>query len=124
MLRIQKINNARRLRRKQHIRKIITGTAEKPRFTVSKSILHVYGQLIDDVAGVTLVAASTLDKETRNLINAKMTMTEKCKIVGEQLAKRAKEKNITQVSFDRNGYLYHGRIKTIADAARNGGLEF
>lgn len=124
MLRIQKVNKARKIRRKKHIRKSISGTAERPRFTVTRSSMHVYGQLINDVEGVTLVSASTLDKETRSLVTPKMTMIEKCKLVGEQIAKRAKEKNIKVVSFDRNGYLYHGRIKTIADAARNGGLDF
>lgn len=124
MLRIQKINKARKLRRKKHIRKSINGTADRPRFTVTKSLLHVYGQLIDDVDGVTMVSASTLDKEIRSLLKPEMTMMEKCKLVGENIAKRALEKNIKVVSFDRNGYLYHGRIKAIADAARNGGLEF
>lgn len=124
MLRIQKINKARKLRRKKHIRKSITGTAERPRFTVSKSLNHIYGQLIDDVSGRTLVAGSSLDTEMRKLIKPDMPMMEICKVVGEEIAKRAKEQNINFVSFDRNGYLYHGRIKALADAARKGGLEF
>jgi len=124
MLRIQKINKARKLRRKKHIRKSITGTAERPRFTVSKSLNHIYGQLIDDVSGRTLVAGSSLDTEMRKLIKPDMPMMEICKVVGEEIAKRAKEQNINVVSFDRNGYLYHGRIKALADAARKGGLEF
>jgi large subunit ribosomal protein L18 len=124
MLRVQRINKARRLRRKKHIRKTITGTAEKPRFTITKSLNHIYGQLIDDVTGSTLVSASSIDKELKAQIKSDMKMMEICKLVGENLAKRALEKNIKNVSFDRNGYLYHGRIKATADAARKGGLEF
>ena len=101
------------------IRKIVSGTAEHPRMTVFRSNKQIYVQFIDDLAGVTLATASSLDKEAagKNKIDV-------AALVGKLAAKRAIEKGISTVSFDRNGYLYHGRVKMLADAAREGGLKF
>ena len=116
---------ARRLnRRRMQIRKKISGTSEKGRLTVFKSLNHIYVQIIDDVTGVTLAASSTLDKEVKSLIEPKTPKIQKSKLVGNSIARKAKEKGITTVVFDRNGYLYHGRIKALAEAAREGGLLF
>lgn len=113
-----------RERSKTKIRKKVFGTAEKPRLTVYRSLNHVYAQVIDDSNGTTLVSASTLSKElTENLAKAKGKI-EKGKLVGSFLAKKAIEKNISTIIFDRNGYRYHGRIQAIADGAREGGLKF
>ena len=113
--------NAVRKRRHARVRKKIFGTAERPRLNVFRSNKHIYAQIIDDMKAVTLVSASTLDKEfdlesTGNI--------EAAKKVGELVAKRASEKGIKKVVFDRGGYLYHGRVKALADAAREAGLEF
>ena len=109
-----------RLRRKAHIRKSVAGTAERPRLTVFRSAKHIYAQIIDDVAGVTLASASTLafrdDGATGNRDGATK--------VGEAIAQAALSKNIDKVVFDRNGYLYHGRIAALAAAARDAGLNF
>ena len=105
------------------IRKIVSGTAEHPRMTVFRSNKQIYVQFIDDLAGVTLATASSLDKE----IAADAAGKNKCEIaalVGKLAAARATAKGISTVSFDRNGYLYHGRVKMLADAAREGGLKF
>ena len=113
----------RRERIKRRIRKIVSGTAEQPRMTVFRSNKQIYIQLIDDVAGVTLASASSTDKE----VAEKSQGLNKCQIsalVGKLIAERSIQKGITAVSFDRNGYLYHGRVKTLADAAREGGLKF
>lgn len=120
----QEIKQKRRIRRKFHIRKRIKGTAERPRLTVTKSHKHFYAQIIDDANGMTLVAASTLAKDVRDLMKPDMTKTDNSKFVGEAIAKKAIEKGIKKVAFDRNGYLYHGRIKAFADSARKSGLEF
>ena len=111
------------LRRKKRVRKKIRGTPERPRLCVYRSLKHIYAQIIDDVAGRTLVAASTLDKEIRDSI-AGMKKTEQAKEVGKLIAKKALEKGIKKVVFDRNGFLYHGRVKALAEGAREGGLEF
>lgn len=123
-MRIQKLKLKRRLRRKHSVRKQIYGTQERPRLTLTRSGIHIYAQLINDDEGVTLVSASTLDKELKGRISTGMKKIEKSKLVGSELAKRALEANIKKVVFDRNGYLYHGRIKALADAARETGLEF
>ena len=105
------------------IRKIVNGTPEQPRMTVFRSNKQIYVQFIDDLAGVTLATASSLDKE----VVAEATGKNKCEVaalVGKLAAARAIEKGISTVAFDRNGYLYHGRVKMLADAAREGGLKF
>ena len=109
-------------RRKVRIRKKVFGTAERPRLSVFRSAKHVYAQVIDDEKGVTLATMSTLGKEQRGKVTGKKV--DKATHVGEALAKECKAKNITKVVFDRNGYMYHGRVKAIADGARKGGLEF
>ena len=115
--------NAKRLARHQRVRKNLSGTPEMPRLNVYKSTTHIYAQLIDDVNGVTLVSASTMDKEVSKLVE-NLTKKEQAKIVGEQIAKRALEKGINKIVFDRGGYLYTGRVKELADGARSAGLEF
>ncbi|MBP1663560.1 MAG: ribosomal protein [Bacteroidetes bacterium] len=108
----------RRIRIKAHIRTKISGTAEKPRLTVFRSNTQIYAQIIDDVKGVTLAAASSLGSKE------KITKTEQAAVVGKLIAKNALEAGVKEVVFDRNGYLYHGRVKQLADAAREGGLKF
>lgn len=110
-----------RTRQKRHarVRSRISGTAKRPRLNVFRSNVNIYAQLIDDVAGVTLASASTLNKD-----NQSGTKTEQAKKVGLALAKAAAEKGISEVVFDRGGYLYHGRIQALADGAREGGLKF
>ena len=105
------------------IRKVVNGTAAQPRMTVYRSNKQIYVQFVDDVAGVTLAAASSLDKEVAAEATGK-TPSETAAMVGKLAAKRAVDKGIERVAFDRNGYLYHGRVKTLADAAREGGLKF
>jgi large subunit ribosomal protein L18 len=109
----------RRNRIKKRIRKIITGTAAKPRMSVFRSNKEISVQLIDDVAGVTLVAASS-----QSLKDAKGTKIEVAGAVGKAVAEKAAKAGIETVAFDRNGYLYHGRVKALADGAREGGLKF
>jgi large subunit ribosomal protein L18 len=114
---------AQRLKRKVRIRQSVYGTAERPRLSVFKSGKHMYAQVIDDMEGKTLVSASTVSKalktETKDL-----KPVDAAKRVGEAVADACKAKNITKVVFDRNGYIYHGRVKTLADAARERGLSF
>lgn len=109
-----------RIRRKRGIRKKIYGSADRPRISVKKSLKFISAQLVDDDKGVTLVSASTMEKDFKE----KGKSVEAAKFVGEQLAKRAAEKNIKKAVFDRNGYPYHGKVKALADAARENGLEF
>ena len=111
-----------KLRKKRHlrIRNRISGTAECPRLNVFRSNKHIYAQLIDDVAGVTLARASTLDEN----VSEDATKVEQAAAVGKAIAEAAKAKNISAVVFDRSGYLYHGRVQALADAARENGLEF
>ena len=109
-----------RARRHARVRRKISGTAERPRLCVYRSNTNLYVQVIDDVAGKTLVSASTLDKEGKT----KYANKEAAKEVGALIAKRALEKNIKDVVFDRGGYIYHGVVKELAEAARNGGLNF
>ncbi|MEA4868920.1 MAG: 50S ribosomal protein L18 [Bacteroidia bacterium] len=113
----------RRERIRMRIRKVVNGTAEQPRMCVFRSNKQIYVQLINDVDGVTLAAASSIDKEIAAECKGKPG-TEIAKIVGKLAAKRATEKGISKVAFDRGGYLYHGRVKCLADAAREGGLIF
>ena len=111
-------------RRKRHIRKSVYGTKDAYRMTVTRSLKHVYAQIIDDDEGKTLVAASTLDKDVRGMIKPEMKKSDISKLVGETIAKRAIAADIKKVVFDRNGFLFHGRVKALADAARKAGLEF
>lgn len=115
--------NKARLKRHLRVRKKIQGTAERPRLNVYRSAKHIYAQIIDDVAGVTLASASTVDKELSKEIGNGGNV-ESARKVGELIAKRGKEKGVKNVVFDRGGYLYHGRIQALADAAREAGLEF
>jgi large subunit ribosomal protein L18 len=119
----QKAKAKARLRRRQHVRRRIVGTTERPRLTVFRSSKHIYAQLIDDLAGRTLAAASSLSPEVHKDLpyggNVKAA-----KAVGKRLAEVAKEKGIQKAAFDRGHYRYHGRIKALADAAREGGLQF
>lgn len=112
--------NAARLRRHKRVRGKITGTPERPRLDVFRSNLHIYAQIIDDVNGVTLCAASTVEKEFTGSGSNKEAARE----IGKTIAKRAAEKGITDVVFDRGGYIFHGRVKELADGAREGGLNF
>lgn len=114
-------SNEARLRRHARVRKKVFGTAERPRLNVYRSLKHIYAQIIDDEAGKTLVAASSLDKELRNMYGGNK---EAAREVGKLVAKKALEKGIKKVVFDRGGYLYHGRVKELADGAREGGLDF
>lgn len=111
---------AARLKRHKRVRAKISGTAECPRLNVFRSLQHIYAQLIDDVAGVTLVSASSTEKDFTNYGGNK----EAAKAVGMLLAERAKEKNINDVVFDRGGYVYTGRVAALAEGAREGGLNF
>lgn len=115
--------NVLRLQRHARSRKILRGTQRRPRLSVFRSLQHIYAQIIDDTKGLTLVAASTLDPELRPQVKSqKKTATGV--LVGELLARRARDKGITAVVFDRGGFKYHGRIKALADAARKAGLQF
>lgn len=113
----------RRARIKMRIRKIVSGTAERPRMSVYRSNKQIYVQLIDDATGVTLVAASSADKEVAEKV-AGLNKSQVSALVGKLAAERSLQKGISEVAFDRNGYLYHGRVKMLADAAREGGLKF
>lgn len=121
---ITKRTTEHRQRLKKHIRMRIAGTAERPRLTVYRSIRHVYAQIVDDKNGKTLVSVSDVSKALKEEFKEKKGQMAVSKRVGELTAKLAKEKNITQVVFDRNGYLYHGVVKALADGAREGGLKF
>jgi large subunit ribosomal protein L18 len=112
---------AARLRRKRHIRKTISGSAGRPRLCVNRSATNIYAQLIDDVAGVTLAAASSLSIEMGEVSGGNK---EGAALVGKHIGELAIEHNITEVVFDRNGHLYHGRVAALADAAREAGLKF
>ena len=121
---ISKINkNQDRLKRHKRVRAKIKGTAETPRLSVYRSLNHIYAQIIDDVKGNTLVTASTLDKAIKDALSGKDKKGQ-AYAVGELLAKKAKEKGIEAVVFDRGGYLYTGRVASLADGAREGGLKF
>ena len=113
-------SNKARLRRHTRVRGKVSGTAERPRLNVYRSLNHIYAQIIDDVQGVTLAAASSVEKD----FGMNGGNKEAAKKVGELIAKRAAEKGITDVVFDRGGYIYHGRVKELAEGAREGGLNF
>ena len=112
-----------RFRRHRRVRKRVVGTPERPRLSVFRSIKHIYAQIIDDQNGVTLASASTLSPDVRDEI-AGSSSIEAAKAVGKAIGRKAIEKNITSVVFDRGGYLYHGKVKALADAAREAGLTF
>ena len=115
--------NADRVQRHIRVRKKITGTADRPRFNVYRSLNHIYVQVIDDVKGVTLVSASTMEKAVKEQIKD-MNKTEAAKVVGMTAAKKALEAGVSTVVFDRGGYIYTGRVKSVADGAREAGLKF
>ena len=117
----KKDTNAARIKRHQRVRKNISGTAERPRLNVYRSSKHIYAQIIDDVKGVTLVSASTLEKGFEGEHGGNC---DAAKAVGEMVAKKALEKGIKAVVFDRGGYIYHGRVAALAEGAREGGLDF
>jgi large subunit ribosomal protein L18 len=112
-----------RYKRHQRVRQKICGTSTRPRLCVFRSLNHIYAQIIDDSRGHTLVSASTLDAEMQSSSDGK-SKKDRAGVVGQLLAKRAVERGINEVAFDRGGYKYHGRIKALADAAREGGLKF
>jgi large subunit ribosomal protein L18 len=112
-----------RLRRHGRVRKKVFGTTERPRLSIFRSANHIYAQIIDDVKGVTLASAATMDADTKAKISSGGNI-DAAKAVGELVAKRALEKKIDKVVFDRGGFLYHGRVKALAEAAREAGLEF
>jgi large subunit ribosomal protein L18 len=118
----EKSRNAR-IRRHRRVRAKISGTPNRPRLNVYRSLDNIYAQIIDDIAGHTLVSASTIDRELRDQVVDK-NKTEAAKLVGELVAKRAQEVGVKEVVFDRGGFRYHGRIKALADGAREAGLEF
>ena len=113
--------NASRKKRHARVRSKITGTTERPRFNVFRSNKYIYAQLIDDTNGVTLASASSMDKDFSGDVTGNVEAATK---VGETIAKKATEKGLKSVVFDRGGYLYHGRVKALAEAARENGLEF
>jgi large subunit ribosomal protein L18 len=112
----------RRLKIRRGIRKNVKGTAETPRLSVFRSNKHIFAQVIDDLNGITLASASSLSKEISD--KKDINKVEQAKLVGELIAKKALEKGIADVIFDRGGFLYHGRVKSLADSAREGGLKF
>ncbi len=118
-----KLRSEARIRRHARVRKHVSGTPEKPRLNVFRALTHIYVQVIDDEAGSTLASASTVDQELRTKLAGK-NKTEQAKLVGQAIAERAKAKGIVKVVFDRGGYQYIGRVKALAEGAREGGLEF
>ncbi len=117
------VARAGRLKRHARVRAKISGTAERPRLCVYRSLQHIYAQVIDDTKGCTLVSASTVDPEIAKDMDGKKKL-DQAEMVGLLIAKRALEAGITQVVFDRGGYKYHGRVMTLADGARKGGIKF
>jgi len=113
-----------RLRTKKHIRKKISGTPDKPRLVVFKSSRHIYAQLVDDTSQRTITGVSSLNKALSAELGKAKSKQEKAKVIGKGIADKAKELKFKSVVFDRNGYLYHGRIKAVAEGAREGGLKF
>ena len=120
-----KPNRAQLARKRRHVRvrKQVEGTSERPRLNVYRSLNHIYAQIIDDSRGSTLLSVSSVDPSLRKSLASK-TRTEQATVVGTTLAERAKEAGISQVVFDRGGYKYHGRVKKLAEASREGGLKF
>jgi large subunit ribosomal protein L18 len=119
----KKTRSAARLKRHQRVRKHISGTADRPRLNVYRSLSDVYAQVIDDGAGNTLASASSIDTELRAKMKGK-AKTEQARMVGEEIAKRAKAKGLSKVIFDRGGFRYSGRVKALAEGARKEGLKF
>jgi large subunit ribosomal protein L18 len=121
---ITKKDNPRRARLRRHarVRKKMAGVSDRPRLAVFRSLQHIYAQIIDDQAGHTLVAASTLEPAARADVSG--SKSEQAERIGRLLAERAREKGVSQVIFDRGGFLYHGRVKSLAEGARAGGLQF
>lgn len=115
-------SRAARQRRHRRIRERLRGTAERPRLSVFRSLRHIYGQIIDDASGNTLVAVSTQEPDLRGKLNG--TKTEQARAAGEELGRRAKQAGVAQVVFDRGGFLYHGRVRAMAEGVRAAGLEF
>jgi large subunit ribosomal protein L18 len=115
-------SRAARQRRHRRLRVKLSGTPQRPRLSVFRSLQHIYAQVIDDTRGATLASASTREPGVREQLSG--TKTERARAVGSALAERAKAAGVQSVVFDRGGYLYHGRVKALADAAREGGLEF
>lgn len=113
-----------RKRRHVRVRAKVSGSPQRPRLNVFRSSAHMYAQVIDDLAGHTLVAASDRDDDVKKLVGDQATKTERAKAVGAVIADRAKAAGVSAVVFDRGGFLYHGRIKAVAEGAREGGLEF
>lgn len=118
-----KYRSVARVRRHRRVRKNLTGTAGRPRLNVYRSLSEIYAQVIDDQAGRTLVSASTVDHDLREKVKG-LKKSEQAKLVGQAVAERAKNKGIQTVVFDRSGYRYIGRVKALADGAREGGLQF
>jgi len=119
-----KAKRARRDKAHLRVRKSVQGTAERPRLAVYKSLRYIYAQVIDDTRGVTLAAANSSDPAIREALGSSTAGKEAAKRVGELVAQRAKEKGVDKVVFDRGGYIYHGRVQALADAAREKGLQF
>ncbi|MGQ9585435.1 MAG: 50S ribosomal protein L18 [Anaerolineae bacterium] len=113
----------KRQARHRRVRKRVFGTPERPRMSVYRSLSHIYAQVVDDTQGVTLVSASTIDSEVRPKAQG-LSKSEQARLVGQKVAERAMAKGITQVVFDRGGYRYHGRVKALAEASREAGLQF
>jgi large subunit ribosomal protein L18 len=111
-------------RRKRRSRGNIVGSPERLRLAVFRSLNHIYAQIIDDVAARTVASASTIDKDVKARITSEMTKTDESRLVGSVLAERAKAAKVSKVAFDRGGFLYHGRVKALAEAARENGLDF
>ena len=120
---IAKERQLKRIRRKKQIRKKINGTLERPRLVVYRSLNEIYAQIVDDVQGKTLFAANSLMKELKPLFAGKKGKIAKSEVVGEYIAKKALDRGIESVVFDRGGYKYHGRVKAVAEAARKAGLK-
>lgn len=120
---MKETRRAARQRRHARVRRKISGTEAIPRLSVFRSLKHIYAQIIDDSEGCTLVSASTLDTDVREQLDG-LSKTEQAEIVGKRLAEKALSSGVTRVVFDRGGYLYHGRVKALADASREAGLKF
>lgn len=123
MVDAEKVRAARK-RRHRRVRRHVSGTPERPRLNVFRSAMHIYAQIIDDTRGHTLASASTLDPEVKAQLSNGLKKVDEARIVGRILAQRALAQGIKKVVFDRGGYKYHGRVKALADGAREGGLEF
>ncbi|MBM4426509.1 MAG: 50S ribosomal protein L18 [Chloroflexi bacterium] len=119
----KKSRSLARERRHIRVRKTLSGTTSRPRLNVFKSLTGIYAQIIDDIQGITIISASTVDKEIREQVKG-MKKTEQAKAIGKAIAERAKSKGISSVVFDRGGFRYVGRVKALADGAREGGLQF